>query len=163
MATERPVYCFDSSALMMGWRTHYKPKSFSGLWDHIGAMMTAGAIVVPEEVQKEIGAGNDDLVIWLKRYKSCIVPINEDQLKIVATIVNKYPLVSQYKKPRPNNADPFVVAVAKLGKYIVVTYENPDGNTQNPKIPMLCKEHGVEPCNLSDFFEKEELRFELKT
>lgn len=156
-------YCFDSSALITGWRQHYKPKSFSGLWDHIGEMMKGGIVFIPEEVQKEIGVGKDDLITWLKQYKVAITPITKEQLDIVAEIVNKYPLVSQYKKPRPNNADPFVVAVAKLGKYTVVTYENPDGNVQNPKIPILCKEHGVEYCSLSGFFEKEELTFELKT
>ncbi|MFA5877382.1 MAG: DUF4411 family protein [Candidatus Paceibacterota bacterium] len=156
-------YCFDSSVLMMAWRLHYKPKSFSSLWDHLGDMMQAGLIVIPEEVRKEIGAGKDDLILWLKKYKSCIIPIDEPQLKIVAEIVNKYPLVSQYKKPRPNNADPFIVAVAKLDGRTVVTYERSNGqNNPHPRIPDLCKEHEVECCDLPAFFEKEGITFEIK-
>lgn len=156
-------YCFDSSVLMMAWRQHYKPKSFSGLWDHLGEMMESGLIVIPEEVRKEIGAGKDDLISWLKKYKSCIVPIDEQQLKIVSEIVNKYPLVSQYKKPRPNNADPFVVAVAKVGNRTVVTYERSNGQgNPHPRIPDLCKEQEVECCDLPTFFEKENISFEIK-
>jgi hypothetical protein len=155
-------YCFDTSAFVNGWRLHYKPVPFSALWEHIGKMMKDRTIIVPEEVQKEIGVGTDDLVIWFKQFKICVVPISQEQLNIVSKIVNKYPLVSQYKKPRPFSADAFVVAVAKLYGCTVVTYETPDGNITKPKIPILCKELQVNYCNLATFFEKEGMTFNVK-
>jgi hypothetical protein len=158
----KPKYCFDTSAFVNGWRLHYKPKPFSSLWKHIGEMMKKGFIIVPEEVQKEIGVGTDDLVTWFKPHKSCVIPIGEDQLKIVGEIVNKYPLVSQYKKPKPFNADCFVVAVAKINNCTVVTYEKSNGNPANPKIPVLCDEYGVKHCTLAEFFEKEGMNFDIK-
>lgn len=152
-------YCFDTSAFINGWRLHYKPQTFAALRDHIGTLMENRSVVVPEEVEKEIGAGTDDLVIWFKPHRKCVLPISEDQLAIVSEIVNKYPLVSQYKKPKPYSADPFVVAVAKLEGRVVVTYEKENKSSQNPNIPDLCKEHRVECCDLASFFEKEGITF----
>jgi hypothetical protein len=159
---DKPRYCFDSSVLMMGWRLYYKPKLFSGLWEKIGEMMKCGSIVIPEEVLKEIGEGKDDLISWLKAHRSCVVPISQEQIDIVSEIVNKYPLVSQYKKPKPNNADPFIVAVGKIEKRMVITYEKRNGSGDHPKIPDLCKEYGVDVCDLATFFEKAGFNFQLK-
>ncbi len=157
--TPKIKYCFDTSAFVNGWRRHYKPRSFSTLWDHIGEMMQKGLIVVAEEVPKEIGAGTDDLVSWFKQYKSCVMPVTQEQLNIVSDIVNKYPLISEYKSSKIYSADTFVVAIAKINKCTVVTYEKPDGNKVKPKIPALCKEHFVECCDLATFFEKEGMTF----
>jgi len=161
--TLKTKYCFDASAFINGWRLHYKPRSFPSMWDHVGEMMKKGLIVVAEEVSKEIGAGTDDLVSWFKQYKSFVIPINQEQLDIASSIVNKYPSLSEYKSSKVYSADIFVVAIAKIHKYTVVTYEKPDGNAVKPKIPILCKEHFVECCDLATFFEKESLIFDIKT
>lgn len=161
-STAQKKYCFDTSAFINGWRRHYKPSSFQTLWDRIGEMMRGGEIVVPEEVPKEIGAGTDDLLSWFKQHNVCVVPICEEQLKIVSEIVNKYPPISEYKSSKIYSADAFVVAVAKIHKCTVVTYETPDGNQTKPKIPALCKEMGVSYCTLATFFEKEDITFSIK-
>ncbi len=154
-------YCFDTCALANSWRRHYRIKSFPGVWDHIGNLMDAHDIVVPEEVEKELGVGKDDLVAWFKRYRACVIPISQDQLKIVSVIVNKYPLVSRYKAPRPFHADPFLVALAKLDGRIVVTDEVKSGNSNHPAVPDLCKEYNVKCCNMAQFFELEGLIFRI--
>lgn len=155
-------YCFDSSALIQSWRDHYRPNSFKPLWDRIGGMIEEEIILIPNEVRREVGAGNDELVLWLKQYASRIIPISKEQVEVVSEIVNKYQMVSQYNKPRPYHADPFVVALGKITSSIVVTYETPGGNPLNPKIPSLCKEFGVKWCNFNGFFENEGWTFEVK-
>ena len=155
-------YCFDSSVFMNAWRRHYKPKTFTCLWNHLGNLMESGIIFVPEEVPKEIGVGTDDLVAWFKKYKSCIVPTTIKQIELVSDMVNKYPLLSEYKSSKIYSADTFVVATAKTNNYIVVTEEKVDGNLNKPKIPVLCKEHSVECCDLATFFEKEKIIFDIK-
>lgn len=156
------VYCFDSSAFIDSWRRYYRPDTFKELWDRIGNRIENGSILVPDEVKKEIGSGNDTLVNWFKSYHKYVVPVSEDQIDVVRDIVNKYPAVSQYKKPRPYHADPFVVAVAKNRACTVVTYEGNNGSTHHPKIPGLCKEFGVTCCSVADFFEKEGWLFGIK-
>ena len=112
--TAKTKYCFDTSALVSSWRLHYRINTFPSLWKHIGELMDDNQIIIPEEVEKEMGAGEDNLVKWFKSHKACVLPITKQQLDMVSEIVNKYPLVSQYKKPRPYHADPFVIAVAKI-------------------------------------------------
>lgn len=155
-------YCFDTDTLVSSWRIHYRPDAFESLWDQLGDLVKNGAILIPDEVKKEIGVGKDGLVSWLKKYNVIGTPISMEQIEIVTEIVNKYPLVSQYKKPRPNHADPFVVAVAKIYKCTVVTYEKTNGNSKHPAIPDLCKEYRVDCCSMADFFKKEGWQFNVK-
>lgn len=159
---KKPKYCFDTDTLASSWRRHYRPETFEPLWDRLGLMMKEGVILVPEEVKKEIGVGKDALVSWLKTHCPNYVAIDKKQLEIVAEIVNKYPGVSHYKKPRPNHADPFVVAIGKLYSVTVVTFESGGGGPTNPSIPALCREYGVKCCTMADFFEKEGLAFTIK-
>lgn len=160
--TRRPKYCFDTDTLASSWRRHYRPEAFGPLWERLAIMMTDGIILIPEEVKKEIGAGRDGLVSWLKKSCPNYLVIDDKQLEIVSEIVNKYPGVSHYKKPRANHADPFVVAVGKIYSVTVVTFESGIGGPTNPSIPALCKEYGVECCSMADFFDKEGFSFTIK-
>ena len=155
-------YCFDTSAFTDSWRRYYKPNSFKVLWNRIGDLIKTGKILIPEEVKKEIGAGNDELITWFKQYHTHIATVSAEQIAIVTEIVNKYPLVSQYKKPRAYHADPFVVALGKITSSIVVTYEKRNGDNNHPAVPDLCKEYRVECCSLADLFEIEGWEFDLK-
>jgi hypothetical protein len=162
-AAKKPKYCFDTDTLASSWRRHYRLEAFGPLWERLGTMMADGSILIPEEVKKEIGAGKDGLVAWLKTNCPNCLPIDDKQLEIVSEIVNKYPGVSHYKKPRANHADPFVVAVGKIYSITVVTFESGGGGPTNPSIPALCKEYGVGCCTMADFFDKEKLSFTIKS
>ena len=155
------LYCFDTSAFINSWRLHYPPSLVHGLWDRIGEKIEDGTILIPNEVKKELGNGNDDLVKWLKPYHPYVIPISTEQIDLVSEIVNKYPLVSQYKKPRPAHADPFVVAIGKLEGCTVVTYEGANKSPTHPKIPDLCKEYGIKCCSMIQFFDLEQWRFKI--
>ncbi len=154
-------YCFDSSAFINSWRIHYRPSTFNKLWEKLGGFIEQGSILIPDEVKKEIKAGNDELTVWFKNFDSYAIAPTTEQIEIVTDIVNKYPLVSQYRKPRPFHADPFVVALGKLTETTVVTYERKNGSSENPSIPDLCEEYKVKCCTISDFFEKQGWQFDL--
>ena len=155
-------YCFDTSTLIGSWRQYYRPSVFGELWIRIGELIKNGTIIIPEEVKKEIGTGKDDLAIWLKQYHHYIAPISIEQIEIVKEIVNKYPAVSQYKKPRPFHADPFVVALAKINSCTVVSEEKGSNNKDNPRIGDLCKEYKIDHCSTAEFFEREGWKFNIK-
>jgi hypothetical protein len=155
-------YCFDTSAFIDSWRVNYRFKSFEKLWSRIGELIKDGSIIIHEEVMGEVGSGDDDLIKWLKQYHAYVIHISSEQIKIVTEIVNKYQLVSQYRKPRPHNADPFVVALGKINSCTVVSQEKGSNSKDHPRIGDLCKEYGVDHCSISDFFEKEDWRFHIK-
>lgn len=149
------IYCFDTSAFINSWHRYHTPKVFPAIWEKISELVKSGRIIVCKEVQKEINNGNDDLKTWFRSVNSCVQPYDTTQFGIVAAIVNKYPKVSHYNKPKPVHADPFVIALAKVKNATVVTWEGGGGDPLNPKIPSLCKENGVDSCNMIQFFEKE--------
>lgn len=155
----KKIYCFDSSAFIDSWRRYYPPVVFSSLWDQFSELIKAERLIVPKEVEKEIKTGNDELYNWFKQNKSCVQGYTNKQLEVVSEIVNKYPKVSQYHRPRPNHADPFVVALAKIEKCIVVTWEGLNNSSINPAIPDLCREYNIEFCNPIGLFEKEKWTF----
>jgi hypothetical protein len=159
--TLKNKYCFDSSVFIDGWRRNYPFEMFQPLWENVGEGIINGRVLVPHEVKKEILSGTDELVKWFKRYNAYIIPISIEQINIVRKIVNQYQAVSQYKKPRPNHADPFVVAVAELENCIVVTYETPNGSDQNPAIPDLCRERGIPWLSFIELFKQEGWKFNI--
>jgi len=154
------IYCFDSSALIDSWRRYYPIRLFPTLWEKVlCTIIDSKRIFLPIEAQKEILNGKDELVDWVKVNCPNIVDISVPQLNTVQEILSKYPKASDYKKLKPNHADPFVVAVAKIEGYTVVTFESKGGNADDPKIPFLCKMFGVECISMLDFFERENIKF----
>lgn len=157
--TTSTIYCFDSSAFIDTWRRYYPQKHFPTLWEGISSLISEGRIVVPKEAEKEIIAGNDELKAWFKQNLMCVKPYTQEQIVVVSEIVNKYPRVSQYNKVKPIHADPFVVALAKIDGATVVTWEGPNGSTDNPHIPDLCKEYQIPVVSMLGVFENEEWYF----
>jgi hypothetical protein len=164
MATQQSkvLYCFDTSALIDSWRRYYHPDIFKPMWDEIDSMIAEGTILIPNEVKKEIGTGDDDLVKWFKKHHGHVTHVTVEQIKIVGDIVNKYPLISHYKKVKPYHADPFVVAVAKEFKCKVVSYEGVNKSTDHPKIPDLCREYDIPHLSMPDFFREMSWKFNIK-
>lgn len=156
-------YCFDSSAFINSWRRYYPPTVFSPLWEKFVELIKEGRIIIPKEAEKEILAGRDDLAEWLKINCQCVKKYTTEQLFLVQEIVNKYPKVSQYKKVKSYHADPFVLALAKIENASVVTYEANDGNYEDPKIPILCREYKVKCFDMVTFFNEEKFSFRLTT
>lgn len=153
-------YCFDSCAIMDSWNRYYPPVFFPSLWTKIQDLIDSERLFISKEVEKEIIAGNDDLKPWIRSNIKCVVPFSADQINIVRSIINKYPKVAKYNKPKPNHADPFIIALAKLNKLTVVTLEGKSGDgALDPKVPNLCDEYGVDCCNMLGLFENENWKF----
>lgn len=76
----------------------------------------------------------------------------------VRSILAKYRgLVEGGKKK--NNADPFVIAIAKMLKCTVVSEEVRSNNPSSPKIPDVCSGMGINCLNFVDFAREMKLEF----
>lgn len=150
-------YLFDSDILINSNR--YVPrKRFGSFWDKIEEYIESDEIGILKIVRNEIEKGTDDLYNWLSRFpatKFINEKAEEEVLLIVKDIVNKYPdLVNPLNTG--DQADPYLVAYAKVRNLSVITYESP----RSPKkIPEICKTMGVNCMNLEEFLEKENLSF----
>jgi predicted nucleic acid-binding protein len=142
-------YVFDANIFINLQRRQpidlYKP-----LWEIISNLMRNGTIISSAEVLDEINRGNDELKAWVKQREDCFIESDtEIQLYVREILKQDHGLVDGGKKN--NCADPFVIALAKLREAKVVTEESPSSNEIAPKIPDVCRKHGVEYLNFVDF------------
>jgi hypothetical protein len=102
------------------------------------------------EVLDELSIGNDALLQWAKQRNGAFVPSGAEVQRIVRDILQKNPtLVTGSRKS--NNADPFVIALAKSKNCTLVSDETWAGVGQPVKIPNVCESHGVRLIKFVDF------------
>lgn len=140
------IYSIDSSSLM-DWQARYYPTDvFPGLRSRLESLVPAGRLLASALVREEIGAvGPPSLQDWLKANSSMIVPTAD-------TLAEARAIQSQFAglldpKAEFEEADAFVIALARLRGGVVVTQETTAAEKRNPKrthyIPDVCRELGI--------------------
>ena len=130
-------YCLDTRAFINAWRKHYRPSVFPTFWEKMQTLITAGKVVSCHEVFKEIQRREDDLLEWAKKYRTIFEHPVARTTKELAIIMQAYPNFAA-QGGSTNSADPWVIAHARIGGHVVVTYEefqekfNPQ-TTANPE------------------------------
>ena len=148
-------YVFDSN-IFINLQQRQPLDLYPSVWEKIGSLMDNGTIISSHEVFEEITAGNDELVTWAKMRESVFYESEEMIQRDVRDILKTHRgLVEGGKKK--NNADPFVIAIAKEYKCKVVTSEVSSGNQQSPKIPDVCKALNLECIDFVSF--QREMKF----
>jgi hypothetical protein len=151
------VYVFDTNVFItLG---NYYPSRFPTIWQRIGELVGSGGIISTREVCHELdnACGEDHIHLWIEDHKDIFtIPTNEECEIVRQIFHDKQNLglvkLKSIKKGIPV-ADPFVIALAKIKKYAVVTQE-----TYN-RMPSVCQKIGVECINLEEFLKRENLRF----
>ncbi len=142
------IYAVDTSVLM-DWQARYLPTDvFPSLVGKVDELILQERFLAPTLVEEELGAvGTAELTSWAKRRPRMFVALElvmEEALAIQA----RFPGL---KDPRAEfeEADAYVIAVAKLRDGVVVTQETSASEKRNPKrthfIPDVCRELGL-PC-----------------
>jgi hypothetical protein len=153
-------YCLDTSAFINAWRKHYSPDVFPSFWTAMERLIIDGAIVSCHEVYKEIQKREDELLAWCKRYKTIFEKPTTSTTKELTIIMSQFPNFAA-QGGSTNAADPWVIAHAKVGGYVVVTYEqfqekwNP---RKPPKIPNVCKALGIPNTGMLEFLANNEIK-----
>jgi Domain of unknown function (DUF4411) len=142
------VYVIDSSSLIQSYRDVYPPDVHVGLWERLDDLILEHRIVAPEEVLHELEHKDDDVLAWVKeRADDFIVDLDDAQVAAVTEILAGYPNMVK-AGGRTNRADPFVIALAKVRGFKVVTEERADGGDRWCKIPHVCEGLGVSWTNM---------------
>ena len=135
----------------------YPADIFESLWDEIDTFIQSGIIFSSEEVLDEIKKGDDNLVDWAKERKDIFLESDEEVQNIVKIILRSHAALITGSR-RQNDADPFVIALAKKTGYKLVTDERRSGGNQPPKIPNVCDDYDIECINFNDFLRENQVK-----
>ena len=150
-----PKYVFDTN-VFINMQRHHPADVFGSLWQQIGVLIDDKSVISSEEVLDEIKAGDDYLVGWAKARKAAFLQSDELIQRFVRDILSKHgSLVTGYT--RPNSADPFVIALAKIRNCTLVTDETRSGPGQPPKIPNVCDEYNVRYIKFVEFLRESKI------
>lgn len=148
------IYCIDTSALIAAWYERYKQNRFPKLWEQLDELVKVGRLVSSSLVLRECNKQrSEELHGWLKPREAMFIAPDEAVQGQVDFIVNTYKgLVSAGKEKF--QADPFVIALAKVSGCTVVTEET--GPTSLAKIPGVCNAMKVPCVNLMELIDAED-------
>ena len=161
-STTDTVYSVDTSS-MMDWQARYYPATvFLGLIQQMETLVGVGRIVAPAIVHDEIKAvGTTELITWAKAQAGLFVPM-ETVFSETQTIQSQYPGLRD-PKAEYEEADAYVIALAKIRGGFVVTEETPALAKKNPKrkyyIPDVCKGLGIPCISLLGLMHREQWTF----
>lgn len=140
-----PRYTIDTSSFnqIFDEDRNYNRKNFPSLWEKLSGLLTNGEIVSHMEVYEEIQQGSyDDLKKWTETNRYVFWDYSfPKEGEIVSEIGDKFSAFILQGKTKPNHADPWLVAQAKLNNLTVITEET----DRDLQIPVVCRELGV-PC-----------------
>jgi hypothetical protein len=133
----------------MDWQARYYPIDvFQSVNARLHELVGAGRLRAPTVVRDEIDAvGTPDLAAWARANAGIFAP-TADVIAAALTIQNQFPGL---RDPRAEHeeADAYVIALARLRDGIVVTQETPAAEKHRPRrthfIPDVCRELGI-PC-----------------
>jgi len=157
-----PIYSVDSSSLMDWQARNYPTDVFAGLIAAIDALIAAERFIAPALVKEEIGAvGTAELIDWTENHSGVFVP-NALVLAETLSIQNQFTGLRD-PKAAYEEADAYVIALAKMRNGIVVTQETPAAEKRNPRrthfIPDVCREMGIHCISLLGLMRREAWRF----
>ena len=147
----------------MEWQARFYPADvFTGLVTSVEKLIVAERFLAPAVVKEEIGAvGTAGLIQWAENHAGIFIPTAE----ILAEAQAIQDQFTGLRDPRAEyeEADAYVIALAKLRDGIVVTQETPASEKRNPKrthfIPDVCRELGVNCISLLGLMRREGWRF----
>ena len=143
MSPASPVYCIDTSSVLVWFVDTYPPTIFPGLLARMEELIDAGRrLRSPKAVLDEIRPG-DDCHKWCKDQTALFL---EEPVSVQRIV--RHLMATHHDPVRPtkgiNGADPFVIAMASAGgaHWSVVADEH-FGSLENRKIPFVCNAERV--------------------
>lgn len=152
------LYSVDSSSFM-DWQARYYPTDvFAGIVQRVDRLIAEERLFAPALVKEELSiVGTGDLNAWAKSRSTIFVPTGT-LLAEAQAIQNAFPGLRD-PKAEFEEADAYVIALARLRDGIVVTQETPAAEKRNPKrshfIPDVCREMGIPCFNLLGMMRRE--------
>lgn len=110
----RYVYIIDTCSIAHLHR-NFPPDIFTRIYERIDLIIKEGRLIAPNEVKREIEAGDDDISKWLSDRQEMIRPTTIEIIHEVEGIIFRSPPIADEKKEKPV-ADPFLIAQVIFSK-----------------------------------------------
>jgi hypothetical protein len=141
------MYSLDTSALLDGGRRYYPPDVFPPLWEKLSELIQGGKLSSPDEVREELKKKDDEVWRWAREQIGLFVPLADDIQSATVAILAAFPKLVDTRRGR-GQADPFVIAHARVNGHVVVTGERRPGTKTKPTIPYVCRHFNVRYLDL---------------
>lgn len=140
----QPILVLDTNALV-GWWNHWYPPSHFGFWDALEAWAEVNPVRVHDEVYRELGRQDDDLMAWMNERRELFYEPPSDEVDSLVGRISSTYLRRLKIGAYSDNADPYVIACAKACGGTVICDERTarerlDSNdrTAKYKMPNIC-------------------------
>lgn len=146
------IYILDSNIFIEAKNIHLPFDRCPLFWNWLIELAEKGLITIPEEVYKEITAGNDQLATWMAEHKNVLVNPYAVFSRIGRVMEEGYGAIDEATLEKLK-ADPWVIAHASAVGGTVVTSEKPGRHTipYNKQIPSVCKTLQIPCCTITTF------------
>lgn len=154
---DNPIYCLDTN-FFINLKCYYFLDVFVSLKQNLEQLNKINRVVISKYVLDELSRQDDKIFQWVKKNFTNVEDLDEQQSQILHNIVTKN---EKWTQGENTPADPFIIALAEIKGYTVVTHERkaPFNQGANNRIPAVCEHRGVKCCHTSDFFKKERWQF----
>lgn len=123
------------------------------MWSWLGELGAAGTLTAIDEVLEELQKKEDGAHAWAKKNLT-VVPIDAAIQGVVADIMKAHPRLVDNRRNR-SQGDPFVIALARVRGFTVVTGEKASNNPEKPRIPDVCAAMNVKCINMLGLFREQ--------
>jgi hypothetical protein len=159
---EEPRYCIDTNVIVSFLRLtddeHYGSDVFAPQWAYVEQLIISGAIIAPRQVEHELKKWPKtipDMKAWLRKHNQMFRDVETAaQLTSAKRIVNEYPV---YGETDNYLGDLEVMSLAEALQITVISLEgeNPHNSKRRPKIPIVCKQFGIDCVSFPGFLRRE--------
>ena len=154
----RKIYCIDTSAILEVWTRWYPIEVFGSLYQKLDELINAGRLIAPAEVLHELLRQSDAVSQWATSRRKMFHDLSEDLQNATKEVLRKCSAMVNPNKMK-TEADPFVVALARMKGGVVVTQETPSGNPERLMIPDACQLLKISCISIIGLMRKENWKF----
>lgn len=152
------LYLLDANTLIDANRDYYGIGQVDEYWEWLVHFGEEGRIKIPVEIYEELKVGSDALSIWAKQgeTEAALKFAEEVDIDLVRRVIEEgYAADLTDIEIEQIGRDPFLVAyaLADPGNRVIVTTERskPRAQRKNRKVPDVCAQFGIRPCNAFTF------------
>ena len=157
------MYILDTNIFLDWWERRYPPDIFPSVEKAMALLASNGIVLAPDRVRDEINhVGSIGLRTWIKKYPG-IFHAHDATLQAEAnTVQTKFPGLIDLTATH-DEADRYLIALAKLKGFSVVTHETSAKQKKKPPrthyIPDVCMAMGIPCLNFVDLMRARGLKF----